>query len=691
MRLCVRAVVCLLLVTLGLLGCRKPVTPNIDRNLAPETWITAAPMDTLTLRGPGGEVLDPSDPRANTIPVRFRLYWAGSDRDGAVSGYYWAVTETTTTVGEGEIGLPNLPGPKPQDYRFTPRTDTTFVFTVDQLVPDRQHAFFLYAVDNQGKPDPTPARFFFRAFDRFPPRADFVDARATGRIVGRLPNGQVTAPYDTTVFLTDTLNINVPPSQFVPAGSRLDFAWRPLITLPGTYVTGYWYKLDESEWNKVDSTVTSVSYNTGLPGDAPVSTGTKVFTLRAVSQSGSAGETTRRFVMNLPPTTWWYGPDTTLFANTPPDAQGFVDGRSALVGQWSLLNVANTAMSPDSFALRPAERIPARKTFYEIWRDRLWARAEFDTVHMNSWIVLWNGGFDPDSPYDVRVDAADPALPAPLPFGLTDAGVVGSPVGFKSQMITRTDPFGSLVTGTLSLMYPVFEPASVFRNIRGGGYWGMNRSGKAYAIARAEDSHGSQDRQVTEFVSLVEQVDANPGGATPEQLQRREKVLTFYVNKNAVLLHKDASFEPDSNEAWGNTWNFNLRGYDVDNYDWNQPIEQRQLGGPTQFPSFRFKVWVTGVAQNGRDTVWVVPNGTAQYFYTVASNNVSFQVFSNPFASGPLRVWIELCDCVDCELGQGQGRCTTWSIPVNYTRTTPEDASADAFVRPGEPSTRRSD
>lgn len=705
MRFCVRAVLSLFVLTLGSVGCRKPITPNIDRNLAPETWITAAPMDTLTIRGPGGEIIPPTDPRASTIPVRFRVYWAGSDRDGAVAGFYWAVTETTTTVGEGEIGLPEVPGPKPQDYRYTPRTDTTFIFTVDQLVPDREHAFFIYAVDNQGKPDPTPARFFFRAFDRFPPRPYLMDtwAAATGRIVGRLPNGAVSAPFDTTVYITDTLNVSVPPSQFVPANARLDFRWTGLITLPGTYVTGYKYKLDEPDFVTVDSSVTSVSYNTGLPGDLPVVPGSKLFTVRAIGQSGAAGQTTRRFVMNFPPTTWWYGPDTTLpvFGITPSDPlTTYQDGRSALVSNWTTLNLPGTAMSPDSFARRPAERIPARKTFYEIWKDRIWARAEHDTVHMNSWVVLWNGGFDADSPYDVRVDPSDPALPSPTPVALSDAGQVGSPIGFKSQVTTKSDPYGSLVTGTLSTLYPVFEPASVLRSagLKGGGYWGMTQSGKAYAIARAEDYHTSKDEEVLsgEYITLADIVDANPGGATPEQLSKREKVLTFYVNKNPVLLYKDASFEPDSGEAFGGQWNFNLRGYDVDNYDHNVSIDQRQLGGPTQFPSFRFKVWVTGVATNGRDTTWTYKLGESPYIRPVSSSVANFNVTNLPtnpipFASGPLRVWIELCDCLDCELKAGQGRCTTWSIPVNYTRPPEAGETTSDTVRPGDPTLGRSD
>jgi hypothetical protein len=154
MRLSIRVVLCLLaLSAVGGLGCRKALTPNIDRNEAPETWITAAPLDTLTIldkdKRPVGDPTKPAAP--TTIPVRFHMYWAGSDKDGTVTGFYWAVVETTTAQTDGAV---SLPGPKPGQYSFTTKTDTTFVFTVSELFPDRLHAFFIYAVDNQGSRSP---------------------------------------------------------------------------------------------------------------------------------------------------------------------------------------------------------------------------------------------------------------------------------------------------------------------------------------------------------------------------------------------------------------------------------------------------------------------------------------------------------------------------------------------------------
>src|SRR5262245_53974448 len=101
-------------------GCRKPLAPNVDTNKPPETWITAAPQDTISYRDPNGQ---PRTTPIGTIPVRFHMYWAGSDQDGAVAGFYYAVVETIPVPPPG-LSLPSLPGPKPRDYRFTAKTDS---------------------------------------------------------------------------------------------------------------------------------------------------------------------------------------------------------------------------------------------------------------------------------------------------------------------------------------------------------------------------------------------------------------------------------------------------------------------------------------------------------------------------------------------------------------------------------------
>ena len=104
MRLRVGVVLCLFATILGV-GCREALAPNIDNNRPPETWITAAPFDTIT-------VVDGTAPDINRIPVRFHVYWAGSDYDGAVSGFYWAVVETLPVPPDDQS-----PKPPDEDWR----------------------------------------------------------------------------------------------------------------------------------------------------------------------------------------------------------------------------------------------------------------------------------------------------------------------------------------------------------------------------------------------------------------------------------------------------------------------------------------------------------------------------------------------------------------------------------------------
>ena len=113
MRLRVGALLCLFFAFWGA-GCRKALAPTLD-NQAPETWIVAAPQDTITTRDPSNL---PVRPQIGRIPVRFHMYWAGSDRDGSVTGFFWAVVETLPLPPDGTTSVPALPGPKARDYRL---------------------------------------------------------------------------------------------------------------------------------------------------------------------------------------------------------------------------------------------------------------------------------------------------------------------------------------------------------------------------------------------------------------------------------------------------------------------------------------------------------------------------------------------------------------------------------------------
>lgn len=688
MRLAFGVVLCLFAVLWGS-GCRKALTPNVSANQAPETWITAAPMDSITVKTPTGIPIKQDDgPRR--IPVRFHLYWAGSDPDGAVVGFYWAVTETTATPIPGLDVLPPVPGPKPSDYHYTTKTDSSFIFSVSSSAPDRQHAFFIYAVDNEGKADPTPARFFFTAIDRFPPIPYFTLARATGTIFTNDCAGNVT-PHQVVKDFNDISDPHTQPRDTVSVNSRLDFAWNGRLGVAGNYIKQWCYKLVEPAFACVDSSVHSASYNTHLPRALPVTAGQQVFTVRAVDIAGGTSDSTRRVYMNYAPDSWFWGPDPNDPNFTPgPDALGdrhYINVSGVNLASWP--GIPGTGMSPDSFKIMPNCR-PERRTFFEIWNGKVYARSEGDTVHMNSWAVFYSGGYDKDSDYKVKVDFTDPALPADT----ADAPVItphpanGSPIGFRSAVTIKADLFGSFSQFSPTGLFPVYQPTSVFRLTQIGAYWPMFVSGRAFVVTRAEDGDELVDSTVPGDPAAVVS-DIESGNGTPQEIFYRRKILTFWVNRSPFLQTCDPTFVPkdparqcggpaplDTTTFASNSWNLYLPADDVDPFDPGQP--NRPRGVPTTTKVLRYQVTVKGQDFNsGRDTTAVYyPSGpgTDPHFFQPQVLNFVVPAY---IAGGVVTVEIQLCDCVNCEVNSGEGRCVTYDFPVKYIRPPiPEYASS---------------
>lgn len=675
MRLAFGAVLCLLL-GLSASSCRKALEPVTDDNQAPETWITAAPQDTVTGRDAIGLPIPPGIPR---IPVRFHVYWAGSDQDGAVAGFYYAVVETIPVPQEG-LPLPTLPGPKARDYRFTTKSDSIFIFSTSEALNERQHAFYVYAVDDKGKPDPTPARFIFRAYDRFPPLAIIEEFRAVGTVYALNPGGGVTGSTFTK-FVTDSFEVSrIIPRDTVASGSVMNVRWRGEATIPSTIVQGFRYKLDEPDFNTVDSSVRVATYNTGVGGDI-VAPGKKVFRLRAIGQSGWRGESTRYFQMNFAPDTWFSGPDV----DDPVQAwQSYQDGNGRRyyykdVPVWPV-SIPNTQISADSVSVLPALR-PEKKTFYEFYGNRVYAHQEGDTVNMNSWVVFPAGGFDKDSPYEVKV-GFDPATPAGL---VTTPGPAnGSPVAFRSLLATKlqeppttSGPIiepaqASFIRPSENLSYPVFDAASPYRSLKISEYQGMRNSGKVYVLLKAEDGDGSVDQRVSQAggaSAVADRVDGVAGAGAPsaEDIQLRSKILTFYVNRAPVLRTSAPTTPAIGGPAITQRLNytFNLVGTDADPFDFSSGSGSDAIGGPqVASPVLRRTVSLVGRTTEGRDTVAVIAFRL--------NNQQSFQyTFPSWVSNGPWIVRVQLCDCLDCEIKFERGRCVVTDIPVTFNLPAP--------------------
>src|SRR5262249_31453066 len=342
-----------------------------------------------------------------------------------------------------------------------------FIFTASEEVSERQHAFYIYAVDDKGRPDPTPARFVFSSYDRFPPLAVIDECRADGTEYQLLPGGGGVTPVPKAYFGTDFFeisNTHACPRDTVSSNALLHMRWHGVPTIPSTIVTGYRYKLDEATFNTVDSSVHEASYNTGVGADK-VNPGQKIFTLRAIGQSGWRGESTRWFQMNFAPDSWYTGMDPN--DARPPAWRSHTDGKGKRywyqdfrTRKWNevFTGIPGTMLSADSAIVLPAAR-GQRKSFFEAYNQRLWLRQEDDTVHLNSWVIIPAGGFDRDSPYAVPSNMAllgDSLRQFPV---LTPGPPNGSPTGFRIRVQVR-DAGGQLTLGSETTTDPAVDPTA---------------------------------------------------------------------------------------------------------------------------------------------------------------------------------------------------------------------------------------
>ena len=687
MRLRIGLVFCLF-ATIAAVGCREALAPNIDNNRPPETWITAAPFDTIT-------VVDGTPPPINRIPVRFHVYWAGSDHDGSIAGFYWAVTETLPVPPDPENPvLPQLPGPKPADYRFTTKTDSIFIFRVAEEVNDRQHAFFIYAVDNLGKPDPTPARFIFIAQDDYPPIPQFIEAIAVGTVYELTPGGTLVARQERDT-LTDVDNgpRNVAPRDTVPANATLTFRWIGVPQIAGSVVTKYKYKLDEPAFIEVPASVTTATYNSRVGADTVrVNPGIKVFTVRAFDQAEGRSDATRRFQLNYAPDTWFSGPDRgsplwqsysptqkyrfiKLLDHSPTDPGGFLPPGG----------MPNSLLSPDSLTIMPALRVE-RRSFFEVYNDTLWYREEGDTVHLNSYVLFYTGGFDRDSDYNVRVSELAMQQPG-FPGGpvLTPVKApTGSAVGFRAQINTSLAPNNFASPGVPSNLYPLFDPNDPLdspASRRIGYYQPVIQSGRAYAWMKAVDGDRETDRRIIDGLALGKAVDA--GGGTPEQEALRPKVIAFEVGFPPHFRTDLPSFQPLPNHVYtGGIWQFNVQAADVDPFE----VGRTPAGGPDQTTYVRRRVMFRYTNAGGQaDSV---------LFGDDLLNRPDFNVnildpvrFPRPIQAGPVILDLEICDCIQCDAFTlqgvaGRGRCSVLRVPVSYVPAG-NSAVSPPSTRPG--------
>ena len=264
--------------------------------------------------------------------------------------------------------------------------------------------------------------------------------------------------------------------------------------------------------------------------------GLHVLTFQAPDRAGG-GTVTVRLWSNFVASSWWAGPDPALW---PLSTDG--DGRAVTVVDWTRFATTppwppdqRAWFGPDSFAYRPAQRQPlvdGRATFYEIWGDRIYARAEGDSVHQDAWLVFVHGGYDPDSRYAPHIAPDDPQLPAgyaaqPMRYALLlPQGPIGSPIGFRLRLEERLQD-GTVFIPSQTGLYPVIDAQSVFNAPHVAAYVRAFAPGRMYVVARAQDGDDLVEPSLNFIADVVDRVDR--GGGTPEERLFRRRVLKFVV------------------------------------------------------------------------------------------------------------------------------------------------------------------
>lgn len=119
--------------------CEAPELLPPDKNRPPETNLTSSPDS------------------ADVTFFKVHLFWSGFDPDGTVSEWQYAIDDTVVHPDAVVVGT---------GWLRTTKTDSVFILPASDEFGTAQtldHRFFVSSIDNEGKPDPSPAVLDFTA------------------------------------------------------------------------------------------------------------------------------------------------------------------------------------------------------------------------------------------------------------------------------------------------------------------------------------------------------------------------------------------------------------------------------------------------------------------------------------------------------------------------------------------------
>lgn len=414
-----------LLVVSLVIGCRQEVPPLFRPNQPPETTLTIIPEDsTLGF-------------------YSYRVYWHGTDPDGRVVRYIFAITDTVSRTPE-ENWDPQRAEDRERSF-YTEKSDSIFIF---DSARGRQ-TFNISAIDDHGRMDRTPARSFFSIVDNGLPRVEFLDVRTDRADIAPCAALPCTIPAYTDFrvsFRGTTRNNRITGFQWqgIRPGEIEPEPWQPLLEdslfLPGgTDTEGVSARGDR--WTLRGDTVTVFYHNARADS---IEHGNFVFRARVRDEANlvsllSLGA--RRVVLN-------YDPDTRLQRISPcdcPNPPPNCGARDSVAVGW-VVGVDQTGFQDRSLWMRvcPGDTVPqfAHMRFYvrgaDDGRDEPMNPAGTRRDVGFSYRFKWTAGEGDDflrsdnMPFSDEVAAADFVLPPPYGtpwhggfsgWGIPNAGV----------------------------------------------------------------------------------------------------------------------------------------------------------------------------------------------------------------------------------------------------------------------------
>lgn len=267
-------------VFIGLSSCRREAPDNVDRNRAPETYITKAPAES------------------SLSYYRVHFYWGGADPDGEIAYYEVAVADSNRIPGQDTD--------EGTGYTRTLATDSIFTLAASPPVEQQIIGKRLYvrAFDNEGKFDPTPARAYFQSRNDCYPAVVFHTGRATWiDKCGILRERALTSSNEQA------------PTDTVGAGANICWSWSGTDCDPEGYITGYEYKLG-SQPRYQGGTIADTSFCIKL---GPTASRVQLLQVRAIDDGGlrTSDDSTQSVIVNFDPLTLVVDPPVEGDASDP--------------------------------------------------------------------------------------------------------------------------------------------------------------------------------------------------------------------------------------------------------------------------------------------------------------------------------------------------------------------------------------